>query len=500
MKRRKDKVVLKMQESKININRIHYLYEALVKRHASPEETYHAILNEGLKAFNLSLGIISQIEGDRYFLLAVSPTGKKISAGMIFELKNTYCQRVVSERRIISIEHAGEHPDFNTHPVYIGMQLESYISAPIWVREKIWGTLNFSSTQIRTVSFSEDDYEFISLMAEGIGSLIEMNLLIIENKTVISALRKNNDILEGIFKNATIGMALVAPSGLWMKVNSSLTRMLGYTESHLLSINFQNITHPDDLNTDLKQLEALSQGGIPFYQLEKRYLTASGHYIWILLSVSLVREDNGDVKYYIAQIQSIDQRKTMEMELKNQKEALHKVNIILERIATEDSLTEIANRRKFMLWFDSEMTKMARHPVPVSLAIADIDFFKSYNDDYGHQEGDFALKNIARELSHTLRSQDKIARFGGEEFIMLFPETDEKGCLLACERLRKSVENLGSPRRTVTISIGAVTYHPKEGELVHFDDLLKVADSKLYEAKRSGRNQVKVANLEDHQD
>lgn len=81
-------------------------------------------------------------------------------------------------------------------------------------------------------------------------------------------------------------MALVAPSGQWVKVNSALTRMLEYTEDYLLSINFQHITHPDDLTTDLQQLEALSQGNIPFYQLEKRYLTASGHYIWILLSVS----------------------------------------------------------------------------------------------------------------------------------------------------------------------------------------------------------------------
>ena len=82
---------------------------------------------------------------------------------------------------------------------------------------------------------------------------------------------------------------------------------------------------------------------------------------------------------------------------------------------------------------------------------------------------------------------------------MLFPETDEKGCFLACERLRKNIENLTSLRRTVTISIGAVTCHPKEGELVRFDDLLKVADAKLYEAKRSGRNQVKVVNLENYQ-
>lgn len=488
-----------MKENKININRIHFLYEALAKRHTSIEETYHAILNEGLKAFNLSLGIISQIENERYSLLAVSPPREDVSAGMVFDLKNTYCQRVVSENRIISVEHAGEHPDFNTHPVYIEMRLESYISAPIWVRGTLWGTLNFSSTQVKAIPFSEDDYQFISLMAEGISSLIEMNLLIIENERVISALRKNNDILESIFKNSTIGMALVAPSGVWIKVNRSLTSMLGYTEDYLLSINFQNITYPDDLSIDLKLLEALSRGDIPFYQLEKRYLTASGHYIWILLSVSLVREDNGDVKYYIAQIQSIDERKRMEVELKKQKEALHEVNIILERMATEDSLTEIANRRKFMFWFESEMTRMARHPHPVSLAIADIDFFKSYNDSYGHQEGDFALKNIARELSHTLRSEDKVARFGGEEFIILFPEMDEKDCFLACERLRKSVENLTVLRRPVTISIGAVTCYPKEGELVQFDDLLKVADAKLYDAKKSGRNQVTVVNFADHQ-
>ncbi|MGQ3660703.1 sensor domain-containing diguanylate cyclase [Citrobacter braakii] len=488
-----------MKENKININRIHFLYEALAKKHTSPEEAYHSVLDEGLKAFNLSLGIISQIEDDRYSLLAVSPTGGSISAGMVFELKNTYCRRVVSERKIISTEHAGKHDDYKNHPVYINMRLESYISAPIWVREKIRGTLNFSSTQIRETPFSEDDYEFISLMAEGISSLIEINLLTRENEAIIFSLRKNNDILESVFKNSTIGMALVAPSGLLIKANNSLAHMLGYTEDYLLSINFQNITHPDDLITDLKKLELLSRGDIPFYQLEKRYLTASGYYIWILLSVSLVREDNGDVKYYIAQIQNIDERKRMEMEFKKQKEELHNFNIILERMATEDSLTEIANRRKFMFWFESEMTRMARHPAPVSLAIADIDVFKSYNDSYGHQEGDFALKNIAGELSRTLRTQDKVARFGGEEFIMLFPETDEKSCFLACERLRKNIENLTSLRRTVTISIGAVTCHPKEGELVRFDDLLKVADAKLYEAKRSGRNQVKVVNLENYQ-
>ncbi|EHE8216796.1 diguanylate cyclase [Salmonella enterica] len=480
-----------------NISRIHSLYELLVNRYASPQEAFRAILNKGLKEFNLSLGIISKVERDNYFLLSVLPLDGDLSEGEVFELKKTYCQRVINEKKVISIEHAGIQSDYNTHPVYINMKLESYISAPIWVRGCVWGTLNFSSTQVRYEPFSEEDREFISLMADGIGSLVERNLLNLEKESVISELRGKNEILESIFENSTIGMALVAPSGLWVKVNNSLVQMLGYTDSHLLSITFQDITHPDDLTTDLQKLEVLSHGDIPFYQLEKRYLTASGKYIWILLSVSLVREDNGNVKYYIAQIQSIDERKKMEMELKNQKEALLKANIILERMATEDSLTEIANRRKFMLWFESELTRMERHSTPISLALADIDFFKSYNDDYGHQEGDFALKNIAKELSHTLRSQDKIARFGGEEFIMLFPETDEKGGQLVCERLRKSVENLNSLRRTVTISLGVVTFYPKKGELVHFDELLRVADSQLYEAKKLGRNQVKMANFED---
>lgn len=488
-----------MRESKINISRIHALYESLVKKHASLEETYQAILTEGLTAFNLSLGIISRVEGEHYSLLAVTPTDKNLSIGMVFDLKNTYCQRVIMEKKVISVEHAGSHAQFNTHPAYLDMKLESYISAPIWVREKIWGTLNFSSTQIRKKKFSNDEHQFIVLMAEGIGSLIEMSMLNSEKESFISSLSKNNDILESIFKNSTIGMALVAPSGQWVKVNNSLTQMLGYTEAHLLSIDFQKITHPSDLTTDLQLLESLSQGEIPSYQLEKRYLTASGDYIWILLSVSLVRDDNGEVKYYIAQIQSIDERKKMEMELKNQKEALYEANIILERMATEDSLTEIANRRKFMLWFENEITRAERHPVPLSLALADIDFFKAYNDDYGHQEGDFALKSIAKQLSRTLRRQDKIARFGGEEFILLFPETDESGCFLACERLRKSVENLTILRRTVTVSIGAVTCPPVNGQLAPFEELLKISDLKLYEAKKAGRNQVKVVIFQDNQ-
>lgn len=481
-----------MSEHHFRTNRLHSLYEALVHHASSPQVAFTTLLKEGLAAFNMTLGIISQIVDNRYTLLAVSPSLEGLSPGTTFDLQDTYCQLVVKKGHIISVLNAGRHPDLKTHPVYRQMRLESYISAPLWVRGEIWGTINFSSTEIRTEDFTDDDRDFIGLMAKGIGSLLEVRILTEEKENIISDLRRNNDILEKIFDNSGIGMALVAPTGQWKRVNSALIRMLGYSEPYLLSIDFQKITHPEDLTTDLQFLQALSAGDIPGYQLEKRYLTASGKYIWILLSVSLVRDDNGNVKYYIAQIQDMDERKAMEHALRTQREELRQANRALQKMASEDSLTEIANRRMFMAWFEREASVHRRRPRPLSLAIADIDFFKSYNDRYGHPEGDIALRTIARALTGRLRQEDKIARLGGEEFIFLFPDTDEAQCYQVCESLRQHIEQITSLRRPVTISIGGVTVLPQTERALDFDMLFKIADAALYEAKQTGRNHVRM--------
>lgn len=473
------------------------LYNALVRKGAGPVSSiFQAILREGLKAFKLTQGIISRIEDNQYTLLGVLSRNHDISVGMVFELQNTYCRKVVSEKKIISVEHAGTDPDFNRLPVHLITRPESYISSPVQVRGHLWGTVNFSSLRARKNRFTPGDHRLIGLLAACVSALAEMAMINQEKENIVLALKKSNDLLEMVFENSTVGMALVSPEGRWLRVNDSLTQMLGYDREYLLSVTFQDITHPADLMSDLELLDALSCGKIQHYQLENRYLMHSGDYLWILLSVSLVRHDDGTVWYYIAQIQDIDERKKMELELSSQKEELDRLNHALEKMATEDSLTGIANRRKFMLWFESEMARTERHPQPFSLALADIDFFKTYNDSYGHQAGDIALKCIATVLSHTLRGQDKVARFGGEEFIILLPETDEKGCRVACEKLRQQIEGMTSLKRIVTISIGAVTYYSRKSEAVQFDYLLNLADSMLYEAKGAGRNQVRVCCCE----
>ncbi|STU62604.1 putative diguanylate cyclase [Klebsiella pneumoniae] len=158
-------------------------------------------------------------------------------------------------------------------------------------------------------------------------------------------------------------MAIVSEEGRWIKVNQSLTNMLGYTKEHLLSIDFQMITHEDDLDTDLKLLDSLKKGDIPSYQLEKRYITINNEHIWCLLSVSMIKDETNNAIYYISQIQSIDERKKMELDIINQREALKIANKELEKMAAYDSLTDIYNRRKFMSLFNEIKVDSEKHPI-----------------------------------------------------------------------------------------------------------------------------------------
>ncbi len=129
------------------------------------------------------------------------------------------------------------------------------------------------------------------------------------------ALRESQERFSCAFHDAAIGMALVRIDGQWLQVNSALCELVGYTEQELLTTNFQAITHPDDLDADLSYVRQMLEGSIRTFQMEKRYFHKRGHLVWILLSVSLVRDLSGEPLYFIAQIQDITGRKRMQDEL-----------------------------------------------------------------------------------------------------------------------------------------------------------------------------------------
>jgi diguanylate cyclase (GGDEF)-like protein len=168
---------------------------------------------------------------------------------------------------------------------------------------------------------------------------------------------------------------------------------------------------------------------------------------------------------------------------------------LLFRIATTDALTGILNRRHFMDQLGRERQRAVRYATSFSLLMLDIDHFKRINDTYGHPVGDEAIKAMAAAACKCLRPTDTIGRFGGEEFVVMLPHTDEAGAVMAAERIREAVANIVVPAGTAdvrfTVSIGAAVY--VRGITV--EQILECADKALYAAKSGGRNQVCVGRL-----
>lgn len=179
-----------------------------------------------------------------------------------------------------------------------------------------------------------------------------------------------------------------------------------------------------------------------------------------------------------------------------QKEAQH----ALELLATQDSVTGIANRRRFDELLQFEWNRAMRDSKVLTLLMIDVDYFKSYNDTYGHQAGDACLRRVATAISECVqRTVDVAARYGGEEFAVILPNATLSGAMIVAERIRSAVEKLdlsepGMHGAKITISIGVANVTPMQAG--GFKNLVSAADAALYHAKRGGRNRVSSIDLD----
>ncbi|DAA94317.1 TPA: hypothetical protein CPT88_09650 [Candidatus Gastranaerophilales bacterium HUM_8] len=162
-----------------------------------------------------------------------------------------------------------------------------------------------------------------------------------------------------------------------------------------------------------------------------------------------------------------------------------------EFMSVLDGLTGLYNRRQFELSLEQEHNRSKRHPSDFSLAILDIDFFKKVNDTYGHQYGDYVLKTVADLMKSAFRKTDLLYRYGGEEMVMIMPETNIEGAIIPVQRLRRMVEEYdfeyNGVKAKVTVSMGLTMNYQEFNSPA---EILKSADEALYQAKESGRNRV----------
>ncbi len=301
------------------------------------------------------------------------------------------------------------------------------------------------------------------------------------------ALSESEARFRSAFNYAPIGIALVGPTGKWLKVNCALRDILGYSEEELLSANFQSMLFAEDLGDTLIIINDLLSGKIPSCQMEQRYLHKNKKTVWASWSASIAGEVNSENPNFIFQIQDITGKRQAEEKL--QYEARH------------DALTGLPNRAFFLSRLEIALQKSITIPdYKISVLFIDLDRFKFVNDSLGHLVGDLLLIGIAKRLRECLRPNDIVARLGGDEFTILvegFYEPLE--VIKIAERLQDKFNlpfNLNGHELYSSASIGIL--HKSEKHQLP-EDLMRDADTAMYQAKRAGKSCHEVFDQNMHE-
>lgn len=245
---------------------------------------------------------------------------------------------------------------------------------------------------------------------------------------------------------------------------------------------FTNKIHPDDFDRVMNNMRNHLYGKSPVYDTSYRIRTTDGQWKWFYDKEKITRRDEDGKPILLTGIVfDISEQKAME-------ELLETQNQQLIELSNTDYLTKILNRKALMEKLDYEIRRINRTETNLCFFMIDVDHFKKVNDTYGHLTGDKVLIQMTQIIQKIIRSTDFFGRFGGEEFIVVFPDCDLTGGLEVAERIRTTIQNsVFEAGIRITISGGLVAY---QGETI--DQMMEVADRLLYKAKESGRNQIRT--------
>jgi diguanylate cyclase (GGDEF)-like protein/PAS domain S-box-containing protein len=304
-------------------------------------------------------------------------------------------------------------------------------------------------------------------------------------------------LYRSIFSHVSEGVFRTSAGGKLAEVNPAMARIFGWDSAEEF---VAHVSRLDDLFVsadDVREYASVLRGTGRVQRFEASMRHRGGGSVWVQLSVQELAEDGIPAKggsIFVGVAVDVSEQRRLVAELS------HRANV--------DVLTGLANRRHFMEIFRKEMQRTLRTHRPLAVMIADIDHFKQVNDTLGHDAGDEVLCAVAACMQGQVRNIDTCARLGGEEFVILMPDTSEESAHVAAERIRASLQNMSACHEMccvpVTISIGVSTWVPgnEDGNELRIEGrdsvpqkaeaLLKQADIALYAAKRNGRNRVEA--------
>ncbi len=373
--------------------------------------------------------------------------------------------------------------------------VESFIGAPIIVDGESFGVVVFSSDIARQQKYTEAQLLVAELAAEWLAHEFY-------SKKMEQAAIESERQLRMITDAAQEGIYAVDLDGQITFVNPAAEEMLGFSTAELIGANAHMLIHHSYADgteypqADCQLRRAVLEGGALTIG-DEVYWRKDGSSFPVEYSVAGMDHDAGAVVLFrdVTQL-----KKTLETLRATQQELL-RANKQLADLATRDPLTQIANRRAFDQTLAEEISRARRYQKRqlISLVMIDVDYFKAYNDHYGHLQGDNCLRKVAQVLkSVARRPADLVARYGGEEFVLLLPQVAEQDAVRIAETARQAVmnENIEHIKSkvddSVTISCGVATMDVDALHALGHSELVRLGDQALYEAKASGRNRVVV--------
>lgn len=299
------------------------------------------------------------------------------------------------------------------------------------------------------------------------------------------------DMMFTILDRAPFGVYVASRSGAVEYVNKAMLKISGTTEEEFMSHNVLELETYKGIGLSDRIRDVFDN--IHFHMDSIKYVSYFGKKTTFRNFSGLpFMEEGGEVKALVF-VEDVTARKEAEERILAQSEELEQKNAELltlyeetKALSLKDPLTGLANRRYMDIMLDRNFSRARRYERPFAVIMADIDYFKRYNDTHGHQAGDSLLAKLAGLISSSIREADTAIRYGGEEFLILLPETADNNSLVVAERIRKAVaESTGE-----TISLGVASY---DTSIQSKEELVAKADQALYMAKKKGRNRVEAA-------
>ncbi|MEG4344956.1 EAL domain-containing protein [Microcoleus sp. A003_D6] len=480
-----------------------HLHRITTYHYQNFEELIDDYLTAGCLIFGLSIGIMGEVEKEKFIIRAVKTDLVSFARGLELNLSDTLCAQVIELQKTVACSHLGANFEMREHPVYQKWKWEAYIATPIFVNNKSYGTLSFSSQQIRTKYFESQEIEIIELMAQSIGKFLAVHQMEVERQQaekerceLIVSLQESEERYRRLVELSPEAIA-VHSQGKIAYINAAGAKLLGASSpSALIGFAVLHFVHPNYVEKARERIRQVEEENKPIELAEEKLMRLDGQIIDVEVA-GIPATYQGSAAAQII-IRDVTERKRVERQL------LHG--------AFHDALTGLPNRVLFLDRLGQAIRRSNQSPdYKFGLLFLDLDRFKVVNDSLGHLLGDKLLIALAHRLETCVRASDTVARLGGDEFTILLDNIQSlSDATLAANRIQTELTlpfNIAGHEVFTTASIGIVF---SRGEVAaadargesnlysHPEEFLRDADIAMYRAKALGKARHEVFNLAMH--